>query len=494
MLVGILLLASVKSFSAPGVLLSWNQSPDTNVVGYKIYYGSASKKYSATIDAGSATNVVISGLLDGSTNYFSAKAYGASTNESDFCEEVMFIATNVVSVVVSNPPPPSPPPVTNPPPAIAKLLNVTVNSNALDAAGIVLIWDATANTQVVGYQIFWGSRSGNYQTVTNWGLTNGAAFSGLTAGSTNFFAVRAYDAQWNTGPMSDEAVWVQPFPPAPTPTPESPKTEVAVNAAPTLDLIGDLTVNLNSPWRSVLLTGISDGSATENQSLQIRAVSMNTNLIAQIRLAYTNGNNSAVLSFLPVSKKLGTATINVTVNDGSSTNGTTTRSFVVTVADLAKLAALPRFSKQLDGTTVLTGKPVSLKVGVIGKAPFKYQWKLNGKNIPGATAPTLSIKSAQKSNAGVYSVTVANSAGVTNSFPAALKVVPSPAPSMSAPITTGETFSFEVAGVTGYSYVVEASSDLQTWTAVQTNIAPFTFTDAKAASLGQRFYRSYYRP
>lgn len=57
--------------------------------------------------------------------------------------------------------------------------------------------------------------------------------------------------------------------------------------------------------------------------------------------------------------------------------------------------------------------------------------------------------------------------------------------------TDGE-FSFAVAGVAGGQYVVEASSDLKNWTAVETNTAPFTFVDADVAAHPQRFYRTAY--
>ena len=51
-----------------------------------------------------------------------------------------------------------------------------------------------------------------------------------------------------------------------------------------------------------------------------------------------------------------------------------------------------------------------------------------------------------------------------------------------------------VAGVPGYNYVVQASTDLVNWVPVQTNTAPFTFVDTNASQFGQRFYRSVYAP
>ena len=55
-------------------------------------------------------------------------------------------------------------------------------------------------------------------------------------------------------------------------------------------------------------------------------------------------------------------------------------------------------------------------------------------------------------------------------------------------------FSFSVSGISGYEYVVESSTDLINWIPVQTNTAPFTFTDPTAAEMPQCFYRAYYLP
>lgn len=69
--------------------------------------------------------------------------------------------------------------------------------------------------------------------------------------------------------------------------------------------------------------------------------------------------------------------------------------------------------------------------------------------------------------------------------------VPPPAATLKKVTRAGNgNFSFQVAGVVGRKYVVQASSDLVHWFSVQTNTAPFTFTDKNAASCQTRFYRS----
>ena len=60
-------------------------------------------------------------------------------------------------------------------------------------------------------------------------------------------------------------------------------------------------------------------------------------------------------------------------------------------------------------------------------------------------------------------------------------------------VISAEPFSgqsnFNVSGIPGFSYVVEASADLVNWLPVQTNIAPFTFA-APGANLTEQHYRA----
>lgn len=86
------------------VNLAWSPSTDSDVVGYKVYHGTASKSYSTSLNVGSATSYTLSGLSAG-TYYFAVTAYDLSGNESGFSNEVS------KSISSGTPPPPSPPPI-----------------------------------------------------------------------------------------------------------------------------------------------------------------------------------------------------------------------------------------------------------------------------------------------------------------------------------------------------------------------------------------------
>jgi hypothetical protein len=107
-----------------------------------------------------------------------------------------------------------------------------------------------------------------------------------------------------------------------------------VNDAPTLDAIGDLTINEDDPQQTVNFAGITAGPF-ETQTLTVTATSNNTGLIPNPAVNYTSPNATGTLTFTPVANQSGSALITVTVNDGGGTaNGgveTVVRTFTVTV-------------------------------------------------------------------------------------------------------------------------------------------------------------------
>jgi len=84
----------------------------------------------------------------------------------------------------------------------------------------------------------------------------------------------------------------------------------------------------------------------------------------------------------------------------------------------APIATVPPQSQ-----SVVVGNPVTFTVTATGTAPLTYQWLFNGVPIPGATSATLNFPNVQSTNAGDYSVRIANSVGTSTSLPATLTVI-----------------------------------------------------------------------
>jgi len=81
----------------------------------------------------------------------------------------------------------------------------------------------------------------------------------------------------------------------------------------------------------------------------------------------------------------------------------------------------PAIVQQPASQSVSVGTDVTFSVVATGNQ-LRYQWRLNGVNIPGAVSDTLAIPNVQAANAGDYSVIVFNPAGVVLSAIASLRV------------------------------------------------------------------------
>ncbi len=81
--------------------INWSMNGESDLAGYIVYYGTASRTYTAMStsiglsgDGSTGTpSKIISGLLDGTTYYFGVTAYDATGNESTFSGEVTTTVT-----------------------------------------------------------------------------------------------------------------------------------------------------------------------------------------------------------------------------------------------------------------------------------------------------------------------------------------------------------------------------------------------------------------
>jgi hypothetical protein len=79
-------------------------------------------------------------------------------------------------------------------------------------------------------------------------------------------------------------------------------------------------------------------------------------------------------------------------------------------------------SQSIFDATRAAGGWVTYSVVAGGSAPISYQWKKGGTPIPGATSSSLKLANVQPADAGVYSVTLTNPYGTTNSTAGTLAV------------------------------------------------------------------------
>lgn len=82
-----LAILAVPPAFAGDVTLQWDPNPETDVIGYKIYYGTSSRTYSSPIPLGLQTSYTVAGLGAG-TYYFAVTASNRDGLESAFSNEV----------------------------------------------------------------------------------------------------------------------------------------------------------------------------------------------------------------------------------------------------------------------------------------------------------------------------------------------------------------------------------------------------------------------
>jgi len=72
------------------------------------------------------------------------------------------------------------------------------------------------------------------------------------------------------------------------------------------------------------------------------------------------------------------------------------------------------------------GSNITFSASAIGAPTLTYQWQYDGNNISGAIGATLTINSAQPTNAGLYRVIVSNAEGTVTSSASPLTIIVSP--------------------------------------------------------------------
>ena len=155
--------------------------------------------------------------------------------------------------------------------------------------------------------------------------------------------------------------------------------------------------------------------------------------------------------------------------------------------------APPNITTQPQSQTKTAGEEVTFQVVATGTGPLVYQWKKNGAPLAGATNSYFTLAPVQSAHAGNYTVAVTNFLGGVSSGVATLTVVvPASTLSVSDSGLTGAGFNFLATVPQGATYVVEISTDLQSWSPIATNVADsatITFTDPEAGAFRTRFYR-----
>ena len=191
---------------------------------------------------------------------------------------------------------------------------------------------------------------------------------------------------------------------------------------------------------------------------------------------------------------------------GAATTNTGDYSVVITgssgaiTSSVAPVAVMgqPKIISGPESLAVLRGSSVELVVSAAGSA-LSYQWLLNGLHVDGATNWTLALPDVQSFQAGLYSVQVSNTVGAVVSVAARLTVIvpPSVMEIVSSAVDTNQMFHLTVNADPGFSYWLDASTDLFEWQPLANftdDIGLIEFIDADSTNYWNRFYRLRWLP
>jgi uncharacterized repeat protein (TIGR03803 family) len=167
-----------------------------------------------------------------------------------------------------------------------------------------------------------------------------------------------------------------------------------------------------------------------------------------------------------------------------------------TVFELFNAAAGPVITSQPESQTGTLGGSATFTVGAVGPEPLSYQWFVNSLRTAGSTNATLTVTGLDGSQAGAYTVVVANFGGSVTSAPAQLFYFGA----VSAPVGSISPLIITIGALLGEHFLIEASSDLSNpngWT-VLTNITmtanAISFPDPSGVLPATRFYRAVPQP
>jgi len=157
--------------------LGWNPNGESDLAGYKVYYGTSSGNYGNPIDVGNVTTYELTGLNAGVEYYVAITAYDTADNESEKSDEEIGIPADTEN------------------PTITITIPTEASAYSTETATLSIAGSASDNLGVT--QVSWVNDRGGSGTAT--GTSSWSASSISLQEGINIITVTARDASSNTG-------------------------------------------------------------------------------------------------------------------------------------------------------------------------------------------------------------------------------------------------------------------------------------------------------
>ena len=229
------------AFPASSIQVSWDASPEPDLMGYNVYMGTSKGSYHTTKNTGPNPSYVFQNLPQGITYYFTVTAYDQTNNESLPSEEV---SVKIPDITIPTTPG-----------------NLTLNSAS--TTQVAFSWTAsTDNVGVTGYDV------ARNNVVIGQPTTNAFVDTTTSPGTTYHYTVKARDANGNVSASSSPLTVSVP--------------SVSVPPVPLQDLIApSVPQNLTLNSASTTQVALSWTASTDNVGVTGYDVARNNVVIGQ---------------------------------------------------------------------------------------------------------------------------------------------------------------------------------------------------------------------
>jgi Bacterial Ig domain len=470
----LILLAAAFGACAQTVTFAWD--PINGVAGYKLYQGGASRVYTNSVNAGSATQATVSGLIVGRTYYFAATAYNSSGIESDYSSEIVYTVPTTGTPVITLTSPTNGATYSSPA-TIHLAANVVANGHTVTKVQFLSNGTLANEVGIAPFvtdlgNISAGVYSYSARLVYDGGLTVDTPAVGVTVTSGRPPPAHPLNFAADSGTLSAPFVALNGV--------------VSQNLLTTLVGSGEAVYNftIDLPGNYVVSGSLNAPSDGEN-SLYINVDAQPTGSLMIWDIPVTSGFTNLTASWRGISTAAGPPQFSPKVFTLSA--GT----HQLYVCGREPNVQLQSFAISPAGTlmrlTMLPGKKAGLTG--LGQSGHKYEVQAS-RDLKTWTV----LGNVTADSTGAFSYTDTNAPSFSNRSYRLRDMGIAPAAAFKRlTMLPGQTVSLSGLGQSGHEYEVQTSRDLKNWSVLGNLTADstgaFSYTDAAASSHTYRYYR-----
>ncbi len=321
---------------AASVSFAWKPNSEPALAGYKLYYGPASATYTNHIALGLVTNHTVPGLVNGATYYFALSAFDTNGVESDLTPELRF---------------PNPP-------ALAAIANQSTPEDTSLTVNLVV---SDADSPLSNLTL--AATSSNVGLVANANISfsgSGSNRSMLIVPTANQSGTSTVTVTVSDGSLTSSRNFVL--------------TVSGTPDAPTISSITDVTVDEDVVSGAISFTVNDLETAATN--LTVRATTSNSTLIPTNRITFAGTGASRTVTLRPATNQSGSASITLTVSDGTLSSSTTFNFTVRPLNDLPTITAIADLTLAEDTAS----SAIAFTINDVETAPASLQVTASSSN------------------------------------------------------------------------------------------------------------------